>query len=142
MSEAASSFQALAQTQSKLFQCEIQPMLSLKGDERAIQQLVNLLLDNALKYSPEGGTIRLNVQKQNKTLLLSVFNTTENALTSEQLSHLFERFYRTDPSRSVQTGGYGIGLSVAKAIVQAHNGKIQARSGDGRSLLITVSFPT
>lgn len=142
MSEAASSFQALAQTQNKLFQCEVQPMLSLKGDERAIQQLVNLLLDNALKYSPEGGTIRLNVQKQNKTLLLSVFNTTENALTSEQLSHLFERFYRTDPSRSAQTGGCGIGLSVAKAIVQAHNGKIQARSGDGRSLLITVSFPT
>ena len=138
MSEAASSFQALAQTRNKLYQCEVQPMLSLKGDERAIQQLVNLLLDNALKYSPEGGTIRLNVQKQNKTLLLSVFNTTENALTSEQLSHLFERFYRTDPSRSAQTGGYGIGLSVAKAIVQAHNGKIQAQSGDGRSLLITV----
>ena len=58
------------------------------------------------------------------------------------LSHLFERFYRTDPSRSAQTGGYGIGLSVAKAIVQAHNGKIQAQTGDGHSLLITVSFPT
>ena len=58
------------------------------------------------------------------------------------LSHLFERFYRTDPSRSARTGGYGIGLSVAKAIVQAHNGKIQAQTGDGHFLLITVSFPT
>ena len=141
VSEAASSFQALAQTQNKDFQCHIQPMLSLKGDERAIQQLVNILLDNALKYSPEGGVVRLRAEKQNKTLLLSVGNTTEEPLSKEQLPLLFERFYRTDPSRSAQTGGYGIGLSVAKAIAEAHNGKIQARTEDGSFLLITISFP-
>ena len=141
VSEAASSFQALAQTQNKDFQCHIQPMLSLKGDERAIQQLVSILLDNALKYSPEGGSVRLSAQKQNRSLLLSVSNTTENAVSKEQLPLLFERFYRTDPSRSAQTGGYGIGLSVAKAIAEAHNGKIQARTEDGSFLLITISFP-
>lgn len=141
VSEAASSFQALAQTQNKDFQCNIQPMLSLKGDERAIQQLVSILLDNALKYSPEGGSVRLRAEKQNKTLLLSVGNTTEEPLSKEQLPLLFERFYRTDPSRSAQTGGYGIGLSVAKAIAEAHSGKIQARTEDGSFLLITVSFP-
>ena len=140
VSEAASSFQALAQTQNKDFQCDIQPMLSLKGNERAIQQLVNILLDNALKYSPEGGSVRLSAQKQNRSLLLSVSNTTENAVSKEQLNLLFERFYCTDPSRSAQTGGYGIGLSVAKAIAEAHNGKIQARTEDGSFLLITVSF--
>lgn len=116
-------------------------MLSLKGNERAIQQLVNILLDNALKYSPEGGSVRLRAEKQNKTLLLSVGNTTEEPLSKEQFPLLFERFYRTDPSRSAQTGGYGIGLSVAKAIAEAHNGKIQARTEDGSFLLITVSFP-
>ena len=141
VSEAASSFQALAQTQNKDFQCEIQPLLSLRGDERAIQQLVSILLDNALKYSPEGGTVRLTAQKQNKVLLLSVANTTENEISKEYLSLLFERFYRTDPSRSAQTGGYGIGLSVAKAITEAHKGKIQAKTEDGHSLCITASFP-
>ena len=141
VSEAASSFQALAQTQNKDFQCNIQPMLSLKGNERAIQQLVSILLDNALKYSPEGGVVRMRAEKQNKTLLLSVGNTTEEPLSKELLPLLFERFYRTDPSRSAQTGGYGIGLSVAKAIAETHNGKIQARTEDGSFLLITVSFP-
>ena len=141
VSESASSFQALAQTQNKDFQCEIQPLLSLRGDERAIQQLVSILLDNALKYSPEGGTVRLTAQKQNKVLLLSVANTTENEISKEYLSLLFERFYRTDPSRSAQTGGCGIGLSVAKAIVEAHKGKIQAKTEDGHSLCITASFP-
>lgn len=140
--EAASSFQALAQTQEKTFLCQIQPMLTLKGNEKAIGQLVNLLLDNALKYSPTNGTIKLTVEKQNKALRLSVYNTTKNDLPKESLPFLFDRFYRADPSRNSQTGGHGIGLSVAKAIVSAHNGKIQASSEDGRSLLITVLFPT
>lgn len=141
VSEAASSFQALAQTQNKEFRCDIQPMLSLTGNEQAIRQLVSILLDNALKYAPEGGQVCLTARKQNKTVVLSVFNTTEAAISKESLPLLFDRFYRTDPSRSAQTGGHGIGLSIAKAIVDAHNGKIQAKTGDGQSLLITASFP-
>ena len=141
VNEAASSFQSLAQTQGKAFQCSIQPMLSLKGNERAIHQLIGILLDNALKYSPEGGMVSLTLEKQNKTLLLSVYNTTEDSIPKEKLPLLFERFYRMDSSRNSQTGGYGIGLSVAKAIVTAHNGKIQAKTEDGHSLQITVQFP-
>lgn len=141
VSETASSFQALAQTQSKEFRCDIQPMLSLTGNEQAIRQLVSILLDNALKYSPEGGQVCLTARKQNKTVLLSVFNTTEEMISKESLPLLFDRFYRADPSRSSQTGGHGIGLSIAKAIVEAHGGKIQAKTEDGQSLLITASFP-
>ena len=141
VSEAASSFQALAQTQNKEFLCDIQPMLSFKGNEKSIHQLVNILLDNALKYSPEGGTVCLTVQKQNRMVQLSVCNTTENVMLKENLPLLFDRFYRIDPSRNAQTGGYGIGLSVAKAIVTAHNGRIQAGTKDGHSLQITASFP-
>lgn len=141
VNEAASSFQALAQTQGKVFQCSIQPMLSLKGNEKAIHQLISILLDNALKYSPEGGTVSLTLEKQNKTLLLSVYNTTKDSIPKEKLHLLFERFYRMDSSRNSQTGGYGIGLSVAKAIVTAHNGKTQAKTEDGHSLQITISFP-
>ncbi len=141
VSEASCSFQALAQTQGKEFLCNIQPMLSLTGNEKAIHQLITILLDNALKYSPIGGKVSLTLQRHNKLLLLSVFNTTAYLITKEKLPLLFERFYRIDPSRNSQTGGYGIGLSVAKAIVAAHNGKIQANTLDGYSLEISVTFP-
>ena len=141
VSEAASSFQALAQTQEKDFHCQIQPMLTLRGNEKAIGQLISILLDNALKYSPTNGTVSLTVEKQNRTLRLSVYNTTSNEISKDSLPLLFDRFFRADPSRNSQTGGYGIGLSVAKAIVTAHNGKILASTEDGYSLQITVVFP-
>lgn len=141
VSEAAASFEALAQTQNKFFQCSIQPLLSLKGNEQAIHQLITILLDNALKYSPENGFVSLTLTKQNKTLRLSVFNATKNCIPGESLNLLFERFYRIDSSRSSQTGGYGIGLSIAQAIVSVHGGKIHASTGDGHTLQIDVTFP-
>jgi len=139
--ETAASFQALAQTQDKQFSLSVQPMLSLCGNEKAIQQMVAILLDNALKYSPTGGSISLDLIKQNKSLRLSVCNTTAEPIMPSDLNRLFERFYRADPSRNSETGGYGIGLSVAKAIAEAHGGRIQASSADGQSLTMTVSFP-
>lgn len=141
VSEAASSFHALAQTQEQDFLCQIQPMLTLRGNEKAIAQLVSILLDNALKYAPTGGTVTLTVEKQNRSLRLSVYNTTACEIQQESLPLLFDRFYRMDPSRNSQTGGYGIGLSVAKAIVTTHNGRIQAATEDGHSLRVTVLFP-
>jgi len=141
VSEAAASFLAPAQMQKKDFKTDIPPMLSLRGNEKAICQLVNILLDNALKYSPEGGSIQLSVQCGGKQLRLSVFNTTREKVEKEQLSLLFDRFYRADAARDSRTGGYGIGLSVAKAIVTAHGGKIQASAPEENSLLITVIFP-
>lgn len=141
VSEAAASFQALAQTQGKIFHCHVQPMLSLQGNEKAIHQLVGILLDNALKYSPAGGKVSLTVEKQGKVLRLEVHNTTRDPMPKEDLHMLFERFYRMDPSRNSQTGGHGIGLSIAKAIVTAHGGRIQATSEDGASLRIAVLLP-
>ena len=140
VSEAATSFQALAQTQGKDFQCDIQPMLTLRGNEKAIGQLVTILLDNALKYSPMNGTVSLTVEKQNRTLRLTVYNTAANEIAKENLPLLFDRFCRTDPSRNSQTGGYGIGLSIAQAIVTAHNGRIQASTDDGYSFRVTAMF--
>lgn len=87
--EAAASFQALAQTQGKEFQCDIQPMLSLNGNEKAIQQLVGILLDNALKYSPKNGMVSLKVWKQNRAVYLSVLNTTESPVQKDKLDLLF-----------------------------------------------------
>lgn len=137
--EVAQSFQNLATVQKKVFQTDIKPMVSIKGDEKSIRQLISILLDNAVKYCGENGNIRLSVWKKGKNTMMSVYNTT-NEMKKENLEHLFDRFYRMDESRNSQTGGYGIGLSIAQAIVIAHKGKIQASSEDGRSLLITVTL--
>lgn len=140
VSETAQSFQAPAKTQNKTFSAEIEPTLSFCGNEKAIRQLVSILLDNALKYSPDGGNISISLKKQNKSISLKVFNTAQNVDT-KNLDRLFDRFYRGDKSRSSETRGYGIGLSVAKAIVTSHKGKIAASSKDGNSLTITVTLP-
>lgn len=140
VSEAAASFQALAQTRNRCILCNVQPMLTLKGNEKSIRQLVGILLDNALKYSPEQSEIVLTVQRQSGGISLSVYNDTLHPVPQESLPHLFERFYRVDPSRNSQTGGYGIGLSVAKAIVTAHGGKIKASTEADKGLYITAAF--
>ena len=94
-----------------------------------------------MKYSPEDGKVALSAERQGRYIHLSVWNNTIVPVDKQDLSHIFERFYRLDSSRSTQTGGYGIGLSVAKAIVSAHNGKIFAATQDGHSLQIYVQLP-
>ena len=141
VNETAQAFHAVAQAQEKTFQCNVQPMLSLNGNEKSIRQLISILMDNAMKYSPIGGYVSLTAEKQGRCLCLSVFNTTIDTIEKQNLPHIFERFYRMDSSRSSQTGGYGIGLSVAKAIVSAHHGKISAATQDGQSLQINIQFP-
>ena len=138
--ETVQSFQALARTQNKTFETSIQPMISLYGDEKSLTQLVSILLDNAMKYSTPEGRISLRLEKVGNNVKLSVYNTAES-IDREQLPHLFDRFYRTDKSRNSQTGGYGLGLSIAAAVVNTHKGKITATTPDEHSLLITVTLP-
>lgn len=140
VSETVAPFQAVAQGQEKELQCSIQPMLSMKGNQKAIQQLVSILMDNALKYSPAGEAVIVSFAKQGKTICLDVYNKTLTPVSQDDLSHVFERFYRTDRSRNSETGGHGIGLSVAKAIVFAHGGKIQAWAEDEKSFHISIMF--
>lgn len=134
------SFQGPAKIQNKTLECRIEPMLSFCGDTGSIQRLFSILLDNALKYSPENGRIFFQMEKKGKNIVICVTNPAEN-LDSEKLPFLFDRFYRMDQSRNSGTGGHGIGLSIAKAIVLAHRGKIAASSQDGKSLTVTVTFP-
>lgn len=141
LKESALSFQALAKTQNKNLQCKVPDMLSITGNEKAIRQLVQILLDNALKYSPEYGVVFVDATKKGGNIQLSVFNTTTETIPKEKLEDIFERFYRIDPSRSKMTGGYGIGLSIAKAIVNAHGGKITASTLGESSLQIDVTLP-
>ncbi len=139
--EMALPFLAPARSQGKELHVHIQPMLSCTGDEKAIRQLLSILLDNALKYSPAGAHLELRLEKQGRSSLLTVSNTTAQPVERDKLSHLFDRFYRSDQSRNSQTGGYGLGLSIAKSIVLAHRGKIRAESPDGTSLSVIVTLP-
>lgn len=138
--ETVEAFQAPARTRHKTLTSHVQPMLSMQGDEKAIRELVSILLDNAIKYSNDEGRIELTLERQKNALRLSVFNTAD-AVSREHLSRLFDRFYRGDGSRNSQTGGYGLGLSIASAIVAAHKGRITAETPDGKSLVIVAIFP-
>ena len=110
------------------------------GLDAGANDYLTILLDNALKYSEDGGQILVRLEKEKKRIRLSVYNTTE-FISREHLEHLFVRFYRTDSSRNSQTGGYGLGLSIASATVEAHRGKITASTEDEKSLMITVTLP-
>ncbi len=138
--ETAETFGALAKTREKTLSIEIEPMLSLTGDEKAIRQLLSILLDNAVKYADQNGKITVSLKKHKNHIQISVYNTAQ-AIDRESLPHLFDRFYRTDASRNSRTGGYGLGLSIASSIVATHKGKIWAETADGKSLRITASFP-
>ena len=110
------------------------------GLDAGANDYLTILLYNALKYSEDGGQILVRLEKEKKRIRLSVYNTTE-FISREHLEHLFDRFYRTDSSRNSQTGGYGLGLSIASATVEAHRGKITASTEDEKSLMITVTLP-
>ncbi len=137
VAEEAEEFRPLARAQGKSFRLEIEPDLMYRGDEHAIRRLVALLLDNAMKYSDDAGEISLSLTASGKNTVLTVWNTVRE-IPKGNLNRLFDRFYRLDASRNSETGGYGIGLSAARAIVEAHGGKISARSPDGHSVRFTA----
>lgn len=141
VTEALLPFRGPAARQDKQLLSRIQPELFMRGNEKIMQQLLSILLDNALKYSPTGSSILVLLEQQGKSLQLAVANVTTDPVEPAQLSRVFDRFYRTDTSRNSQTGGHGIGLSLAKAIVTAHGGRIQATTADGHSFQVTAFFP-
>lgn len=140
VNELMQPFKALAVAQGKKFTGSVEPDIIMRGDEKAVSQAISNLLDNALKYSEENGTISLTLRKRGRYVHLDVFNTTP-AISEENLKNLFDRFYRADPSRNSQTGGYGIGLSIVQTVVMAHKGEVSASSRDGRSLEISIRLP-
>ena len=129
--ETAESFQDFAAAKKHALEVDAAPGLFCCGDEYAIRQLVSILLDNAVRYADDGSVIRLCLEKSQKGLLLQVSNPC-TGLDAGEVDKLFDRFYRPDRSRSKQTGGFGVGLSIARSIAEAHKGSICAeRSAEG-----------
>ena len=156
VSETVSSFESLAWENGKAISGDISEDVTVKGSTKELEKLLSILLENAVKYSvslrvtdcaeeedgmPVPPEINVALRKEGKNAVLEVSNDTENELTNEQLSHVFERFYRMDSSRNSQTGGHGIGLSMANAIVNAHGGHISARTTNGHDFIVTATFP-
>lgn len=140
VSETTQSFSSLAFSQSKEISYNIEKMITIFGDESALRQLVSILLDNAVKYSTEKSTIKVSLAKNGKNIIFIVSNKTGN-ISEKDIERIFDRFYRLDNSRNSSTGGHGIGLSIANAIVNSHKGKIQAQIENDNELKITVTLP-
>jgi signal transduction histidine kinase len=137
--ETALSFEAIAESKSKKYQMDIQEGIHITGDKNAINQLTSLLLDNAMKYSSDNGSIHITLS-MDRNIVLEVANTSD-CIPSGNLERLFDRFYRADSSRSRESGGYGIGLSVAQAIAISHGGKIEALRDGDKLIRFVVTLP-
>jgi hypothetical protein len=111
---------------------------AVKGDVRKIQRVVANLLDNAVKYSPRGGSITISVISMTMEVQIIVSNSGP-AISSKDLPNIFKRFYRSDASRS--GAGNGLGLSLAQAIVHAHGGHIAVHSAAGEETVFCVNLP-
>lgn len=110
---------------------DVEPGVALGGSGQHLRQVLDILLDNAMKYSAPGGTVHVRLQRQNSQCILSVASPGA-ALSRKEQKEIFKRFYRVDKARS-RDGSYGLGLSIAQRIVEEHRGKIWAESADGRN---------
>ena len=125
----------------KKLTCEVSgEAAAVMGDQRRLHQVIFNLVSNAVKYSTEGGTIQIRV-KQEKHKAVLIVEDQGIGMAEEELPLIFERFYRTDLSRSRKTGGAGIGLAIVKAIVQAHQGTVTVTSKVGCGSRFTVTLP-
>ena len=133
--EVIAAFNAPAKTKNITIRSTVAPAVFYCGEEESIRKLITLLMDNAIKYSPEGKEIELIMKKTSRGIVIRISNEAPN-LSPEEIEHMFDRFYRSDPARST-SGGFGIGLSVANAIISAHKGKVSAQK-QGDMLVIEI----
>jgi signal transduction histidine kinase len=115
--------------------------LQAKGDKDSLAELVSIFIDNAIKYTPAGGAVKLSSLRQNKCVKLKISDNGQGIKHSE-LPQIFDRFYRADSSRTKDdAGGYGLGLAIAKKITDAHHGHIEVASTPGKGTAFTVVLP-
>jgi heavy metal sensor kinase len=136
--EACELFEPPAEDKRVTLSCNVPVRSHLVGDTRMVQRMLSNLLDNAIKYTPSGGTVTVSVSEDDTHVFISVKDT-GCGISPSDLPRVFERFYRSDQSRS--QSGIGLGLSLARAIVRAHGGEITATSTPNQGSTFTVTLP-
>lgn len=130
----------LAQEKSVSLKTLAENGIWVEGDRACLQQVVVNLIDNAIKYTPEGGKVEVRARRENGRAILEVADNGAG-IPADALPHVFERFFRVDKARSRASGGAGLGLSIVKAICAAHSGEIRASSREGQGSCFTVELP-
>ncbi|WP_029323766.1 sensor histidine kinase [Butyrivibrio sp. AE3004] len=135
-------FRAVSDFKKIEYTCDIEENIHINGDKNSFGQLFTLLIDNAMKYTENGGKVHVKLSSDEalRTAVFEVTNTCEK-VPEGNLDRLFDRFYRGDTSRSRETGGYGIGLSVARAIATSHGGTIEAETENDKTIRFKVKVP-
>lgn len=133
-------FESTAFEAGRTLETDVPEGVWIRGDEAMLQQLAVILLSNALKYSDEGGLIRLSLVQKGRGAVITVYNTGAG-IAPENLEKIFDRFYREDQSHNSAVAGNGLGLAIARTIVEAHKGHIRAESEQGNSATFIVTLP-
>ncbi len=132
-------FESTVYEAGKVLETDVPDGIDCLGDEEMIKQLTVILLSNALKYSDPGGRIEVSLKSRGKQRELRVFNTGD-PIHPEDRERIFDRFWRGDPAHGRETGGHGLGLAIAKTIVESHRGRIAVDSPEGRGNAFTVTL--
>jgi signal transduction histidine kinase len=130
-------YEQQAKGKNKKLTLDIAEDVSMVGEKASIQQMLSVLIDNAIRYSDDNGEIKLSIYKKRKKVVIEVFNTCQLEKVPD-VKRLFDRFYRPDDSRNIKTGGNGIGLAIAKAVAETHGGTIEALCPDGKTMTMKV----
>ena len=139
--EALKQIDPLAAKRHVMLENQIADSLVVPGDAVGLRELMVILLDNAIKYGGEGTTVRLILRRSGRNAVVSIEDEGPG-VKPEDLPHIFDRFYRADSARHHSgAGGYGLGLSIAKAITQLHLGSIEAHNLPQRGAAFTVRIP-
>jgi signal transduction histidine kinase len=140
VTDTADQMRLLAEDKQIVLKCAAAGRVEVEGDRGRVKQVVVNLVDNAIKYTGEGGKVDISVCVVNGS---GVFEVTDSGvgIPSEAIGHVFERFYRVDKARSRQMGGAGLGLSIVKSICAAHEGRVSVESTEGKGSRFTVELP-
>ncbi len=134
------AMQPLAGDRKVALDLDAAPGMEVRGNPDQLRQLVLILVDNALRYTPEGGRVHVEARRADGSAVVAVSDT-GIGIDPDALEHVFERFYRADDARTRAFGGAGLGLSIAEQLVTGHGGRISAESTPGRGSTFTVSLP-
>jgi signal transduction histidine kinase len=140
LSSLAQEYKFMADNRNIAMDIRLSEGLAIDGDEERLRRAFSNILDNAVKYNVEGGRIELTGEQSADALTVRIANAGPG-VAEDEISRVFDQFYRAEKSRSLQHGGSGLGLTMVKRIVELHGGTVKLESQQGRWTIVTVSLP-